>query len=154
DTLRHPELSARRAVLADAERIRSDLGRAAGTAGVPELLLSDGETWLRRDHAWFAARVETLPLVLADFETDEAAELARSVRPDGCFIDVGANFGLHSVLLATRYPDLHVHAFEPVAGTLELLRLNIAKNACARIDVHAVAVSDAEGELMVTSGLA
>jgi FkbM family methyltransferase len=154
DTLRHPELRARQAVLADAERIRSDLRRAAGTAAMPEVLLADGETWLKRDLAWFAARLETIPLLFADFEAHESAELARSVRPDGRFVDVGANFGLHSVLLATRFPELHVDAFEPVPQTVELLRANVAKNACARVDVHAVAVSDTEGDLVMTSGLA
>jgi len=99
---------------ADAARIRSDLQRAAGTGDIPELLVADGETWLKRDQAWFAARVETLPLLFADFEDREAVELARLVRPNGRFVDIGANFGLHSVLLATRFPDLNVDAFEPV----------------------------------------
>jgi FkbM family methyltransferase len=154
DTLRHPELVARQAVLADVERIRAHLRRAAGQAPVPEVLLANGETWLRRDGAWFAARLETIPLLFADFEGREANELARLVTPGGRFVDVGANFGLHSVLLATRFPELHVDAFEPVPATLELLRANVAKNACARVDVHAAAVSDREGELQITSGLA
>jgi len=154
DTLRHPELSARRAVLADAARIRSDLQRAAGKGDIPELLVADGETWLKRDQAWFAARVETLPLLFADFEDREAAELARLVRPNGRFVDIGANFGLHSILLATRFPDLNVDAFEPVPETVALLRTNAARNGCTRIDVHAVAVSDREGEVAITSGLA
>jgi FkbM family methyltransferase len=154
DQLRHPELRDREALLASTRRLRSELRSLSRADRPPELLISGPDAWLRRETAWFLVRLETIPLVLETFEASEATVLAASVQPNGRFVDIGANFGLHSVLLATRFPDLTIDAFEPVPGTVELLRANATRNRCERLRIHACAVADFNGEISVTSQLA
>lgn len=66
----------------------------------------------------------------------------------GPIIDVGANIGLVSLLLARRFPDRDIHAFEPNPTTFETLEANIARNGATRVSCHRYAVSDADGTVM------
>jgi FkbM family methyltransferase len=42
--------------------------------------------------------------------------------------DIGANVGLYSLALISAYPEMSVHAFEPVRLNFDELRLNVASN--------------------------
>lgn len=66
----------------------------------------------------------------------------------GPIIDVGANIGLVSLLLARRFPDREIHAFEPNPTTFETLEANIARNGASKVSCHRYAVSDADGTVM------
>lgn len=66
----------------------------------------------------------------------------------GPIIDVGANIGLVSLLLARRFPDRAIHAFEPNPTTFETLEANIARNTANKVSCHRYAVSDADGTVM------
>ena len=66
----------------------------------------------------------------------------------GPLIDVGANIGLVSLLLARRFPDRDIHAFEPNPTTFETLEANIARNGASKVFCHRYAVSDADGMVM------
>jgi FkbM family methyltransferase len=61
----------------------------------------------------------------------------------GLVVDIGANVGATALLFAHRYPKAIVHAVEPAAQTLALLRHNA--RASERIVVHGVALLDQEG---------
>lgn len=65
-------------------------------------------------------------------------------------VDIGANVGATSLLFAHRHPRAIVHAVEPAAQTLALLRHNTA--SCERIEVHAVALLDQEGGAVLHHG--
>jgi FkbM family methyltransferase len=67
---------------------------------------------------------------------------------DGPIVDVGANIGLVSLLLARRFPDRDIHAFEPNPTTFETLEANIARNGAKKVSCHRYAVSDADGTVM------
>lgn len=67
---------------------------------------------------------------------------------DGPIIDVGANIGLVSLVLARRFPDRTIHAFEPNPTTFETLEANIARNGAKKVSCHRYAVSDADGTVM------
>jgi FkbM family methyltransferase len=61
-------------------------------------------------------------------------------------IDVGANFGVYSLVLARAVgPAGRVYAFEPGEEALVQLRRNIGLNPALRIDVVSTALSDREG---------
>lgn len=62
------------------------------------------------------------------------------------FLDVGANIGWHSLLLARKYPDLLVFTFEPEPENIELLRHNIRINGLTNVEVIPKAASFEEGE--------
>jgi FkbM family methyltransferase len=67
---------------------------------------------------------------------------------DGPLLDVGANVGLVSLLLAQRYPERTVHAFEPNPSTYVTLTDNVALNGAARVCCHEMAVADRTGSLL------
>ncbi len=62
------------------------------------------------------------------------------------FLDVGANIGWHSLLLARKHPDLQVFAFEPEPENSELLQHNIRINGLTNVEVIPKAASIEEGE--------
>jgi FkbM family methyltransferase len=60
-------------------------------------------------------------------------------------LDVGANLGLHSILLARC--GYAVRCFEPDPVHFALLQRNIEANACTRVEAHNTAVSAESGKM-------
>ncbi len=76
---------------------------------------------LRTDHARFLLRGEPWPA--PPREQAEQTVMRRLVRPGDVAFDIGANVGLHSVLLSRLVgPTGHVAAFEPNAALVPNLR--------------------------------
>lgn len=72
--------------------------------------------------------------------------LKKLVRPGDVVLDVGANFGVYSLVLAQQAgPTGCVYAFEPGEEALTNLRRNISLNPRLNVDVVPVALSDHEG---------
>ena len=57
--------------------------------------------------------------------------------------DIGANIGAASVLLAERFPQARIYAFEPMADNFELLKKNI--EGLANVTPVQLALSDSSG---------
>ena len=74
-----------------------------------------------------------------------AALVARQVPRGSTVIDVGANIGLSTILLA-RMTE-RVIAFEPSPPNVVFLRRNLERNGITNVEVHAEAVSDMPGTL-------
>lgn len=84
----------------------------------------------------------------ATWEEDVLRYLRTAVRPGMTVVDVGANVGFLSVLLSRLVgQEGHVHAFEPLADNLLLLRGNLWRHDCVNTTVHPFAVSDAPGSV-------
>lgn len=85
------------------------------------------------------------------WEPRVTAILGKTLRRDRDFLDIGANIGYFSVLVASiigRDGGGVVHAFEPNPDILELLRRNISINwSIAPIHVHPFAIGATETEL-------
>lgn len=64
-------------------------------------------------------------------------------RGPGMVFDVGANVGQTTLSIKKRFPDAHVHAFEPVRSTFETLRAAVGH--LSSVYCHDVALSDQEG---------
>ena len=76
-------------------------------------------------------------------QLQRAIEHVRSLNID-TFVDVGANFGLYCVLLATHCRLQRIHAFEPIRRNRAQLWANLYLNDLThRVEVHAMALSDA-----------
>ena len=67
--------------------------------------------------------------------------------PNRVFVDVGANIGYFSALVAKRYPQSHVVSIEAFPPTVEKLRLNLGRNRLKNVRVVDVAVSDSQGTI-------
>jgi FkbM family methyltransferase len=73
--------------------------------------------------------------------------LARTLPEDGVAIDVGANIGLATLLMAERAPRGRVLAYEPDPRAHEWLAATIAENGLTQCEAHCLALGDAPGEL-------
>lgn len=71
--------------------------------------------------------------------------IVQDIGPVATIVDIGANVGAASVMLATHYPEANVHAFEPGPATAALLARNTA--SFPRIHVHAHGLGPNDGHL-------
>lgn len=89
-----------------------------------------------------------LPQSLPVYEPETSALLDRLVADDSVFVDVGANWGWYSLLVASR-PGFSgtVHAFEPFPETFRDLASVVEQAGLAdRVRCHDVALADQDGE--------
>ncbi|MBL8724970.1 MAG: FkbM family methyltransferase [Planctomycetes bacterium] len=66
---------------------------------------------------------------------------------DAVALDLGANLGWYSLLLARRWPQLRIHAFEPEPRNLALLERNVRDNGITNVTVHGAAVAERGGTM-------
>lgn len=85
------------------------------------------------------------------YEVDDMAFVAHALRDEDLFVDVGANIGSYTVL-AAGVAGARTLACEPIPSTRTRLLRNVAVNHLeALVQVAAVAVSDREGIVTMTS---
>lgn len=77
----------------------------------------------------------------------EQSLLTTYLFPKGDVFDVGAHIGFISLLMARRYPDRIVHAFEASPSTYASLVGNLKLNGISNVHAHNVAIADYEGSL-------
>ena len=65
----------------------------------------------------------------------------------GPIVDVGANLGIVSLVLAKRFPERQIYSFEPGPTTRQALRSNVELNNCLNIQIYPVAVGAQDGEV-------
>lgn len=76
-------------------------------------------------------------------EDDEITLLCSLVKPGAVVVDVGANFGLHSLFLARAVgPNGTVIAFEPDPDNYALLSANLKSNSCTNVIPMRYALGD------------
>jgi len=68
-------------------------------------------------------------IIKGRYEKDETAFVQRTVKPGQCALDLGANIGFYTMLLAGAVgPEGKVYAFEPLAENADLLERSMAEN--------------------------
>ncbi len=70
-----------------------------------------------------------------------------SLQLAGPVVDIGANIGVVSLLLATQYRETRIFSFEPAPTTFSALSKNVALNGLSNISLHQLALSDTVGEI-------
>lgn len=91
----------------------------------------------------------TAPLEILNFDSCERHELEAlmaMLRSDHVFFDIGANIGWYSLNVARKFPDIEVHAFEPISQTFQYLTANIRLNGLNCIKTHNFGLSNNEGK--------
>ena len=94
-------------------------------------------------------------LYFLEYERWETRALRRLVRPGWRALDVGANVGYYTLLLANLVgPTGNVWSFEPAADTFASLERNVGLNpkSSARIRLLRLALSDREGSASLVTG--
>lgn len=90
-------------------------------------------------------------LMKGTYETNVTHAIAQFITPEVRFLDVGANLGWFSLFVASQAPQAQVYSFEPDRRIFDLLTVNIALNGFGeRVHAHHMAVSDSDGELIIT----
>jgi FkbM family methyltransferase len=83
---------------------------------------------------------------LDGYEVDTSETLRFFFERTVTFVDVGANYGLYSILGALWNPDLRVVAFEPVPQIYRALRRNVALNGLEKqVSAHQLALANRSG---------
>jgi FkbM family methyltransferase len=77
--------------------------------------------------------------------TDEAAYMLRTIRPGQTVIDVGANIGVLTLLMARAVGSKgRVYSFEPGPRSFQLLQNNILRNGYSNVVAENLAVGERE----------
>lgn len=85
-----------------------------------------------------------------NYEPAETAFLKATIKKGQHVVDVGANIGYYTTLLASLVGEEgRVYAFEPDAENFELLKKNIAINGFKNVVVENMAVSDAVKDIFL-----
>ena len=86
--------------------------------------------------------------LFGDLEPKLSWVCGRLLRPGDTVVDVGANYGVITLLAARAVGATGlVHSFEPQPGLADLLRRSIALNRLDNVHVHEQALSEADGAL-------
>lgn len=80
-------------------------------------------------------------------EPDVQLQLVNRLRPGAIAIDVGANYGIHTLLMAKLVGESGaVIAFEPSPDLFSELETNLQRNGLRNVTVMQMAVSDSAGD--------
>jgi FkbM family methyltransferase len=100
---------------------------------------------------WFPAEFDDITHIifwsgLHDYEKETIPIMLDQIRQARCFIDVGANCGIYTVLAATINPDVRIVAIEPVPKICAALTRNVRQNRLhGRVTILDVAVGNSDG---------
>lgn len=61
--------------------------------------------------------------------------------------DIGANIGLHTALIARRFPSVTIHAYDPSPQSILYLRETIEYNGLKQVHLHECALGAESGEM-------
>lgn len=81
------------------------------------------------------------------YEPDVMLVLSRLVRPDSVCLDVGANLGAITLVMAHLCPEGRVHGFEAAGENAAYLRANLVANGATNATAHHLALYDRDGTL-------
>jgi len=86
------------------------------------------------------------------FESDEISSVLKTLPKNPIILDVGANFGYYSIVIASSDLNGEVHSFEPVSEAFSLLTENIDRNSVShRITPNKIAIGESKGVAEITS---
>lgn len=91
-------------------------------------------------------------LALGEYEEPFARRLLSFVNRETHFVDIGANIGFFTLVVARKALHGRVWSVEPDDQNVRLLRASVALNGFEdRVEVHHLAASDSEGELFFST---
>ena len=81
-------------------------------------------------------KMQLAPLMGLYHELALLERFASVVDPTGTICDLGANFGSHTLFFSAVMKARHVHAFEPQAHLVEVIRKTLELNSIDTVTVH------------------
>ena len=83
-------------------------------------------------------------LINGSYEEKYINLIDNNIPRNGIFIDVGANIGAISVILAKQRPDITIHAFEASPNVFQFLKLNKEQNKLTNLNIHNLAIHSSD----------
>lgn len=102
--------------------------------------------WLLDNRNWIDQQL----LIRRPYEVEQIARCRQLIREHqiNYFFDVGANFGLYSMLLSDEPQLREMHAFEPLPRNAHQFGANLYLNGLDnRVKLHELAISDQDGQM-------
>lgn len=90
--------------------------------------------------------VGRLTYYFGSFEKEETSYFRQVLKRSDVCVDVGANVGYYTVLMAGLAQEGIVHSFEPQPLNYHLLGVNVSANNLTNVHTNLCALSDHEGE--------
>ena len=84
---------------------------------------------------------------LGIWDRDEIEAIIKNIPKDGCFVDIGANQGFYSLMIAKSVPNSRIYAFEPDPYSALKFRKNISLNNLDNIVLVEKGISDSSRKL-------
>lgn len=84
-------------------------------------------------------------ILVNQFEIEELNYIKSQLSNDGVFIDIGANIGIFSLVMAAKSSGIQVHAFDPIKLNTNLLSTSIEMNGLTNIIVNQTCIGDYDG---------
>jgi FkbM family methyltransferase len=88
-----------------------------------------------------------LQILTGTFEKNDLIYLLSKLKEGDLFIDVGANIGLFSIVVAKANATVRVHAFEPIPINVHLFKASLCLNKIESVKVNESCVGDYVGEV-------
>lgn len=105
-----------------------------------------GRKWLLDNRNWIDQQL----IIRRPYEVEQVARCRQLVREHNLqyFFDIGANFGLYTVLLSDEAGLAQFHAFEPLPRNVHQLGANLyLNNLDNRVTLYNMALGDRNGKL-------
>ncbi len=90
--------------------------------------------------------------ILGGWEADAQALMVKYIGPEWVVYDIGANYGIHTLLMARLAYSGCVYAFEPIPQILSALRENVSLNRFDNVICVPLAISDRVGSCSFVAG--
>ena len=119
------------------------------------LTTRDAERWMNVHGTPLLANVHdygigTLLFLQGGYASARVSEIREAVKEGDTVIDIGANIGYFTVLLANIVgPEGKVYAFEPDPRSFHLLQRTVERNGWTHVIIEQKAVSSKAGELLL-----
>ncbi len=84
-------------------------------------------------------------ILLQRFEIEELRYLTDKLPNDSVILDVGANIGLFSLVLASKSKNINVHAFEPIQLNAKLIAVSKQINHLENLTINQTCVGASDG---------
>lgn len=149
----HSTRDVRANILASEEYQSRNLDVPLVQASTPVIVaVPDGRGGSFRLHIDLFDRMIGLGIVRGNYEPSETAFVQRTVQPGWNVLDIGANIGYFTMLMASLVGESgHVHAFEPMRLNASDLARSLAENRFAqRVTLTQAAVGDRVGSVRIT----
>jgi FkbM family methyltransferase len=137
-------------------RLRAAVAHCVKALGPHPAMRMDFETGDQTLPFWISpsSSVGECVWMFRQFQRADIDDCIRRLRasPSATFLDIGANVGLFSILVARGCPQTRVIAVEPNPNIGPVLQKNLAEHAPAiaavgsRLETHAVALGDRDGQ--------